>query len=69
MKKLKNNLSLYLDQSEERLFRLSESERILPQYGGPVSTTEKHKKEQRHKQWKKKQVPWKIYKRNRRNKK
>ena len=32
------NLSLYLDQSEERLLRLSKSERILPQYGGQVST-------------------------------
>ena len=32
------NLPLYLDQSEERLLRLSKSERILPQYGGQVST-------------------------------
>ena len=38
------NLSLYLDQSEERLLRLSKSERILPQYGGQVSTTKKQKK-------------------------
>ena len=51
------NLSLYLDQSKERLLRLSKSERILVQCGGPVSTTKKQKKEQRHKQWKEKQVP------------
>ena len=54
------NLSLYLDQSEERLLRLSKSERILPQYGGPVSTTKKQKKEQRHKQWKEKQLHGKF---------
>ena len=35
------NLSLYLDQSEERLFRLSKSERILPQYGVPTSKAKK----------------------------
>ena len=46
------NLSLYLDQSEERLLRPSKSERMLPEYGGSVSTTKKQKKEQRHKQWK-----------------
>ena len=50
------NLSLYLDQSEERLLRLSKSERILPQYGGPVSTTKKQKKKKRHKKWKEKQL-------------
>ena len=33
------NLSLCLDHLEERLLRFSKSERILPQYGGPVSTT------------------------------
>ena len=49
------NLSLYLDQLEERLLRLSKGERILPQYGGPVSTTKEQKKEQRHKRWKEKQ--------------
>ena len=54
------NLSLYLDQSEERLLRFSKSERILPQYGGPVSTTKKQKKEQRHKQWKEKQLHGKF---------
>ena len=27
----------------------------MPQYGGPVSTAMKQKKEQRHKQWKEKQ--------------
>ena len=35
------NLSLYLDQSEERLLRFSKSERIFPQYEGPVSTAKK----------------------------
>ena len=54
------NLSLYLDQSEERLLRLSKSERILPQYGGPVSTAMKQKKEQRYKQWKEKQLHGKF---------
>ena len=33
------NLSLYLDQLEERLLRVSKSERVLPQYEGAVSTT------------------------------
>ena len=50
------NLCVYLDQSEERLFRLSKSERILPQYGGPTSTTNKQKKEQKHKRWREKQL-------------
>ena len=54
------SLSLYLDQSEERLLRLSKSERILPPYGGPVSTTKKHKKEQKHKPWKEKQLHGKF---------
>ena len=52
----KQNLSLYLDQSEERSLRLSKSERILTQYEGPVYTPKKQKKEQRHKQLKKKQL-------------
>ena len=46
------NLSVHLDQSEERLFRLSKSEKILPQHRGSVYTTNKPKKEQRHKRWK-----------------
>ena len=54
------NLSLYLDRSEERLLRLSKSERVLPQYGRPVFTTKKQKKEQRHKQWKEKQLHGKF---------
>ena len=37
------NLSLYLDQSEERLLRFSKSGKILPQYEGPVSTAKKQK--------------------------
>ena len=41
------DLSLYLDQSEERLFRFSKSERGLPEYEGPVSTAKKQKKEER----------------------
>ena len=56
----KQNLSLYLDQSEERSLRLSKSERILTKYGGPVSTPKKQKKEQRHKQLKKKQLHGKF---------
>ena len=51
---------LYLEQSEKRLLRLSKSERILSQYEGPVSTTKKQKKEQRHKQWIKKQLHGKF---------
>ena len=39
-----HNLSLYLDQLKERLLRFSESEMILPEYEGPVSTGKKHKK-------------------------
>ena len=61
--KLKNkNFPNYLDQSRERLLRLYNSERILPQYGGPVSTScvLKHKKNQRHKQWKEKQLHGKF---------
>ena len=37
------DLSLYLDQSGERLLRVSESESILPQYEVPVSTAKKQK--------------------------
>ena len=40
--------------------RLSKSERILPQYGGPVSTAMKQKKAQRYKQWKEKQLHGKF---------
>ena len=54
------NLSLYLDQLEERLLRVSKSERVLPQYEGPVSTTKNQKKEQRYKQCKKKQLHGKL---------
>ena len=54
------NLSLYLDQSEERLLRFSKSERIWPLYEEPVSTAKKKKKEERHKQWKKKQLHGKF---------
>ena len=46
----KQNLSLYLDQSEERLLRLSKSDRIFPEYKGPLFTAEKQKKEERNKQ-------------------
>lgn len=44
------NLSLYVDQSEE-IFRISKSEKILPDYEGPVSTAKKQKKEEKQKQW------------------
>ena len=54
------NLSLYLDQSEERLLKISKSERILPQYEGPLSTAKKQKKEERHQQWKQKQLHGKF---------
>ena len=54
------NLSLYLDQSEEKLLRLSKSERILSQYEGPISTAKKQKKEERQKQWKEKQLHGKF---------
>ena len=47
------NLSLYLDQPEERLLRSSKRERILPQYQGPVSKFKKQKREERH--WEEKQ--------------
>lgn len=50
------NLSLYQDQSEERLLRLSKSERSFPEYKGPVFTAEKQKKEERNKQQKEKQL-------------
>ena len=50
------SLSLSLDQSEERLLRLSKSERILPEYEGPVSKAKKQKKKERHKERKEKQL-------------
>ena len=40
--------------------RFSKSERILPQYEGPVSTAKKQKKEERHKQLKEKQLHGKF---------
>ena len=40
----KQNLSLHLDQSEKSLLRLSKNVRILPEYGGPLSTAKKRKK-------------------------
>ena len=42
--------------------RFSKSERILPQYEGPVSTAKKQKKEERYKQWKEKQLHGKFIK-------
>ena len=54
------NLSLYLVQSEERLLRFSKSERIFLEYEEPVSTTKKQKEEERHKQWKEKQLHGKF---------
>ena len=54
------NLSLNFDQSQERSLRFSKSERILPQYEGPASTAKKQKKEDRHKQWKEKQLQGKF---------
>ena len=38
------NLSLYLDQSGEKLLRLSKNQKILPEYEGPVSAVKKLKK-------------------------
>ena len=38
------------------MLSLSKSERILPEYEGPVSTAKKQKKEERHKQWKEKRL-------------
>ena len=49
------NLYIYLDQ-EEILLKLSKCERKLLQYGGPVPTAKKQKKEERHKQSKEKQL-------------
>ena len=54
------NLSLYVDQSEEILFRISKSEEILLDYEGPVSTAKKQKKEERRKQWTQKQLHGKF---------
>ena len=58
----KQNLSLYLDQAEQRLLRFSKSEKILPQCEEPVSTARKQKKEERHKQGKEKQLHGKFKK-------
>ena len=55
-------LSLYLDQSKERLLRFYESERVLPEYEGPISTAKKQTKEGRHRQWKEKQLHGKFVK-------
>ena len=52
--------SLYLDQSEEKLLGFCKSERILPQYKRSVSTAIKQEKEERHKQWKEKQLHGKF---------
>ena len=57
------NLSLYLDQSGEKLLRLSKNQRILPEYEEPVSAVKKLKK------WKTKVVEreaasWETCKRN-----
>ena len=41
------NLSLYLDQSEESLLRLSKSKITLPEYEGPVSTAKEQNMEER----------------------
>ena len=54
------NLSLYLDQSEERLLRFSKSDRILLQYEGPVSTANKQKNKRTHKRWEEKQLHGKF---------
>ena len=40
--------------------RFSKSERILPEYEGPVSIAMEHKNEKRHKQWKEKQLHGKF---------
>ena len=47
---------LYLGQSEEKLMRYSKSERIFPEYEEPISIAKSQKKEERHKQWKEKQI-------------
>ena len=52
------NLSLYLDQSEERLLRLSKSERIQSQYGGHVSITKKQKKGAKAQAMERETAPW-----------
>ena len=44
----------------EKVLRLSKSERILPEYEGPVSTAKKQTEEERHKQWKGKQLHGKF---------
>ena len=50
------NLSLYLDQSEERLLRFSKSERTCHNMKDLYLQLRKKKKEERHKQWKEKQL-------------
>ena len=40
--------------------RFFKSEKILPQYEGPVSRAKKQKKEERHRQWKEKQLHGKF---------
>ena len=40
--------------------RFSKIERILPEYEGPVFTAKKQKKEERHKEWKEKQLHGKF---------
>ena len=62
------NLSLYQDQSEERLLRLSKSERIFPKYEVSVSTAKKQKKEERREQWKKKHLRGKFLRETEENK-
>ena len=40
--------------------KLFKSERILPKYEGSASTAKKQKNQERHKQWKKKQLHCKF---------
>ena len=54
------NFSLYLDHLGGSLLRSSRSERILPEHEGPVSTAKKQKMEEKHKQWKEKQLHGKL---------
>ena len=54
------SISLYLDQSEERLLRFSKSDKILPQYEGLVSIAKRQKNQERHKQCKEKQLHGKF---------
>ena len=52
------NFSLYLDQSEERVLKFSKSEKILPQYEGPVSTARKTKKGRKTHAMERATAPW-----------